>query len=139
MTVPRHSVLRPEVATDPRTVREVMSRPVMTVATDASVCTAAALMRRHQVGALPVCREGMPVGILTDRDIAVRAAAEGRDLATTRVEEVMTLALCFIPPDASLIDAACMMRVKRIRRLAVLDDVLRLVGILAEEDLQPKP
>ena len=71
-------------------VFEAMTPDVVTVAPDASLTTAARLMRESDIGPLPVCEGRRVIGMLTDRDITVRAIAEGRDPNQTRVAEVMT-------------------------------------------------
>jgi CBS domain-containing protein len=81
-------------------VFEVMTSRVVTVAPDAPLALAARLMKEADVGPLPVCEGRRVVGILTDRDITVRATADGRDPNTTRVDEVMTPeAVCCLESD----------------------------------------
>ena len=71
-------------------VRDVMTTGVQLIQADASVSNAAKLMLEQDIGFLPVARDDRLVGALTDRDIVLRVIAEGRDPATTAVEEVMT-------------------------------------------------
>lgn len=98
--------------------------------------TAASAMERHDVGVLPVCEsEERLVGIITDRDITVRAAACGLEAVTTTVAQVMTEQVRWCSMDDSLPEVAQRMSQVRIRRLPVLDPQARLVGIVTLADL----
>jgi CBS domain-containing protein len=92
-------------------------------------------MSRLEVGPLPVCDGAQLVGMLTDRDITIRATATGRDPNTTRVHEVMTpeVVYCFEDQDVEI--AAQMMEMRQIRRVPVLNRGKRLVGIVSLGDL----
>ncbi len=119
-------------------VSEVMTRGVECVAPDTTLQEAARKMRDLDVGPLPICDKDRLAGILTDRDIAVRAVAEGRDPKTTKVRDVMTEGVdyCFEDDDAA--SAARQMRDKQIRRLVVLNRDKRMVGIVSLGDLAVK-
>src|SRR5437867_2410224 len=112
-------------------VNEVMTRNVVTIDLQASVTEAARRMRGLDVGPLPVTEEGRLVGMLTDRDIAVRGTAEGRDPRATPVGDVMTrdVVCCF--EDDDVLQAARAMAQYRKRRLVVVDASGRVVGILS--------
>jgi CBS domain-containing protein len=84
---------------------------------------------------LPVRSADQLVGMLTDRDITVRATAEGRDPKTTRVHEVMTPEVEYVFEDDDVSEAARIMMDKQIRRLVVLDRSKQLVGIISLGDL----
>jgi len=116
-------------------VSQVMTRNAECIKPDASVQEAAKRMKSLDVGALPVCDNDRLVGVITDRDIAVRSAAEGRDPKADRVQATMTpeLVYCFEDEDAA--DAARRMQEKQIRRLPVLNRDKRLVGIVSLGDL----
>ncbi len=116
-------------------VRDVMTRAVIVVKPDDTVKHAAIKMEAHDVGPLPVCDGERLVGVLTDRDITVRAVAAGRDPNTTRVRETMTAELIHVRDDDDVREAAAVMRQRQIRRLPVVDREQRLVGILALADL----
>lgn len=92
-------------------------------------------MRQLDVGALPVCEEDRIVGIITDRDIAVRAVADGRDPNNTLVRDVMTKNVAFALADQEVEEAARLMQQREIRRLPVLNRSKRLVGVLALADI----
>jgi len=116
-------------------VSQVMTRNAECIKPDASVQEAAKRMKSLDVGALPVCDNDRLVGVITDRDIAVRSAAEGRDPKADRVQATMTpeLVYCFEDEDAA--DAARRMQEKQVRRLPVLNRDKRLVGIVSLGDL----
>ena len=116
-------------------VKEVMTRGAECVAPDATLQEAAQKMKGLDVGPLPVCDNNRLVGMLTDRDITVRAVAEGKDPRTTRVRDAMTegIAYCFEEDDVA--DAARLMKERQIRRLVVLNRDKRLAGIVSLGDL----
>lgn len=116
-------------------LKDVMTKVVEVVRPDETLRHAAAKMRAADVGSLPVCEGTKVLGMLTDRDIVVRAAAEGRDPAATRVDEAMTSEAFFCYDDQSVDDAARMMSDRQVRRLVVLDRQSRLTGIVSLGDL----
>lgn len=116
-------------------LREVMTAHVEFVGPTQSLREAAQLMRQFDVGPVPVCEEGRVIGILTDRDIAVRAVAEGRDPEATPVAEVMSRNVAFCHPDDDVDVAADLMASRQLRRLLVLDSDRRLSGIVSLGDL----
>jgi CBS domain-containing protein len=116
-------------------VREVMTRGVETVAPDATIAEVARRMRDLDVGSLPVCDGSRLVGIVTDRDLSVRATAAEKDPNSTRVRDVMSPQLTWVFEDEPADAAARVMRERQIRRLPVLDRSDRLVGVVALADL----
>lgn len=116
------------------TVDEIMTRDPVLVAAGSSVQEAAKLMRDHSIGALGVERDGEVVGVLTDRDIVVRALAEGRDPRDQPVEELASTDVVSVPAGTDLDDAEERMRSSAVRRLFVLDG-RRPVGILSADDV----
>lgn len=96
---------------------------------------AAGLMRELNVGALPVCEDDRIAGIITDRDMAIRAIANGRDPNTTAVGEVMTPMVVHIFADQAVEEAARLMQQNEIRRLPVVNRSRRLVGIVSLGDI----
>jgi CBS domain-containing protein len=92
-------------------------------------------MKNLNVGALPVCDNDRLVGLLTDRDITVRAVTEGYDTMTTIVKDVMTPEVLYCFEDQDVQEAAQLMREHQVRRLVVLNRDKRLVGILSLGDL----
>jgi len=117
-----------------RTVEEIMTTNPRTVNVDATVLEAAQVMRDNDIGDVIVVEDGQVTGIVTDRDIAVRAVAEGRDPESTTVGEICTTGIKAIEPGASVDDAVRMMREHDIRRLPVVKNG-RPVGIISLGDL----
>ena len=116
-------------------LREIMSRDVEVIAPEATIREAAEKMREIDVGPLPVCNGKRLVGILTDRDIVIRAIADGHDPATTPVEQAMSDEVVYCFDDDESEDAARLMREHQIRRLPIVDHDKKLVGIVSLGDL----
>jgi CBS domain-containing protein len=117
-------------------IREIMSRYVEVIARDDNVRAAAIKMRDLNVNVLPVCDGPRLSGILTDRDIAVRLAAEGYDATCTRVGEIMTRDLTYCYEDQTIDEAMIVMQFHQISRLPILDRNDELVGIVAMSDIR---
>jgi CBS domain-containing protein len=117
-----------------QTVEEIMTTNPRTVNVDDTVKAAAELMRDNDIGGAIVIEDGQVTGILTDRDIVVRAVAEGRDADSTSVSEICTTGIQAIEPDASVDDALRAMREHDIRRLPVVKNG-RAVGVVSLGDL----
>lgn len=115
-------------------VRDVMTPAAATIACDASLKDAAALMKSHDVGSLPVCEEKRVVGVVTDRDIVVRAVAEGL-APETKVQSVMTQGVVYCNADKPIEEAAHLMQEKQIRRLVVVEGDQSVVGMLSLGDI----
>jgi len=117
-------------------VRDLMTPVVVTVCPGDTVQNASALMRTLDIGALAVVNGGgTVVGMLTDRDIVLRACADGLDCGCTRVSEVMTAGVVSCPEDAAEADAAWIMENLKIRRLIAVNRVEQPVGILSLGDV----
>jgi CBS domain-containing protein len=116
-------------------VRDVMTRGVETAPPDATIADVARRMRDLDVGSLPVTDGTRLLGIVTDRDLSVRATAASKDPSTTKVREVMSPELAWIFDDEPADAAARVMRERQIRRLPVLDRSDRLVGMVSLADL----
>jgi len=116
-------------------VQDAMTRGPVCIRPDATLQEAAQMMKQLNCGSLPICDNDRLAGMITDRDITIRATAEGRDPANTSVRDVMTpkLAYCFDDQDVS--QAAQIMEEKQIRRLPVLNRDKRLVGIVTLGDV----
>jgi CBS domain-containing protein len=114
-------------------VKDAMSTSPRTIEASTPLTDAARLMRDQDVGSLPIVEDGRLTGILTDRDIAIRAVAEGKlDLAAG---DVASRELVTIDPQQSLDEAARMMAEHQVRRLPVCEEDGRLVGMLAQADV----
>src|SRR5262252_10384553 len=120
-------------------LKEIMTPGVEVIAPEATIREAAEKMRHLDIGPLPVCDGERLVGMLTDRDITVRAVADGRDPVTTQVREVMTSDIVYGFDDQDVQDAARLMEQYQIRRLPVLNRSKDLVGIVALGDLAVHP
>jgi CBS domain-containing protein len=117
-------------------VKDVMTRGVKCTHPSTTLQEAARMMRDLDVGPLPVCGDNERlVGLLTDRDIAVRAVADGQDPRTTTVRDVMTPDIVYCFEDQDVSEAARLMKEHQIRRLVVLNRDKRLVGIVSLGDL----
>jgi CBS domain-containing protein len=115
-------------------VKEAMSRDVKTVNPDQNIQEAAKIMLEIDAGALPVGENDRLVGMITDRDIAVRGVAAGRS-PSARVREVMSEEVRYCFEDEDTAHVARNMAELQVRRLPVVDRNKRLVGILALADL----
>ncbi len=122
-------------------IEEIMTRDPATVTPGTTVRDAAKLMQREDTGILPVVEsEGTKklVGVVTDRDIAIRVVAEGRD-GETRVSEVMSTGrLATLRPDADVDDVMNTMADEQVRRVPIVDDRGTLIGIVAQADIVRK-
>lgn len=114
------------------TVKDLMTKDVLTIDSDKTVIEAAALMSQNDVGDLVVMENESPVGIVTERDFVRRVVAVGKSTAI-RVSEVMSAPLRVIDPEAPIKEAARRMANKGIRRLVVIKDN-KLVGIITATD-----
>jgi len=117
-----------------KTVRDVMTSNVRAAASTESLADAAQMMKEEDVGSLPVVEDDRLIGILTDRDIIVRAVAERVDPQSISVGDVASRELVTVDPDQDLDEALSLMARHRVRRLPVVADG-RLVGILAQADV----
>lgn len=118
-----------------RTIRELMTQGPRTATPDDDVATVARWMRDEDAGALPVVEGERLVGMLTDRDVVVRVVAEGRDPASTRVGEVASRRLVTIDPQQGADEALRLMAQHQVRRLPVVEEDGKLVGVVAQADM----
>lgn len=119
-------------------VKEIMSKKIASLNSEDSVERAAQLMKQYDVGSIPVCRQNQVVGIVTDRDIAVRTIAEGRDSKQQKVSDIMSANPVVGNPDMDVHDAARIMSDQQIRRLPIVENN-SLVGIVALGDISVEP
>ena len=117
-------------------IRDVMTRNPRTVTPNDTIQNAAQVMRDEDTGAVPVVDNGRAVGMVTDRDIVIRAVADG-SAPSRRVSEIVTSAVVTATPDMSTRDAAQLMSEHQIRRLPVVENE-RLVGIVSLGDIAVK-
>ena len=116
-------------------LREIMTRDVEVVSLEARVQEAAKKMKELDVGVIPVCDGRRLRGLVTDRDIAVRLAAEGRNPTETLVSEIMSKEIFYCFEDQEIEEAASVMEAGQIRRLPILDKDKQLVGIVSLGDI----
>ena len=118
-----------------KNVKDVMTSNPTTVQADASVVEAARIMRDKDTGIVPVVESDQLSGTVTDRDIAVRVVAEGRDPASTVVREIASTDVATVEPEQDLSDALRLMAERQVRRLPVVENG-RLVGVLSRAVVQ---
>jgi CBS domain-containing protein len=116
-------------------VQDLMTANPRTIASDGSVVEAAKIMRDEDVGLVPIVDADRLVGTITDRDIAIKVIAEGKDGRSTTVGEVASRDLVTVDPQQDLDEALRLMAQHQVRRLPVVEEDGRLVGILAQADV----
>jgi CBS domain-containing protein len=116
-------------------LKEIMTRDVEVVHPDDSLLMAARKMRDNDIGFLPVCDGDRLIGVLSDRDLAIRAVAEGRDPDTIIGRDLVTSPVMYCYEDQDINEAAQLMRDNQIRRLVVLNRSKRLVGVVSLGDV----
>jgi CBS domain-containing protein len=123
----------------PTSLESLATKIIVTATPDTTAARAAQLMRAHHVGSLivvdPAADNGKPVGIITDRDLVLAVMAEEMDASLFTVGDIMSTDLVTAPASADLIEATHALRRHRVRRLIVLDDAGRVIGLAALEDL----
>jgi CBS domain-containing protein len=116
-------------------LRDIMTQELRTCPADATLVDAAGMMRDADIGDVIVLNdEGKVCGIVTDRDITVRAVAEGRDPSKVRIDDICSHKLVTVGPDTDAEDAARVMRERAVRRLPVTEDG-KPVGVISVGDL----
>ncbi|HVR16400.1 MAG TPA: CBS domain-containing protein [Candidatus Limnocylindrales bacterium] len=116
-------------------LRDIMTRNVEVVNGNASLKEAATKMKTLDVGLIPVCDGDRVKGLLTDRDITIRATANGRDPSKTKVNEVMSTDIAYCLEDQAVDEAVILMEARQIRRLPILNQDKQLVGIVSLADI----
>lgn len=116
-------------------VKEAMHKGVEWVAPDAPLPAIAKKMQQFDVGVIPVGENDRLVGMVTDRDIALRAVAQGKNASTLTAKDVMTKGVTWCRDTDEIDDAAQVMESKQIRRLPVIDASKRMVGMISLGDI----
>jgi CBS domain-containing protein len=116
-------------------VRDIMTRGAQVVHPDSTVQQAAQMMKDLDIGPLPVCDGRRIVGMVTDRDITIRSTATGKDPTRQPVREVMTNEVLYCRDGEDVAVATRIMQDNQVRRLMVIDDDNRLVGIVSLGDV----
>lgn len=114
-------------------VRDIMTKPIVVVDSSATVNEAAKMMEKAKVGSVLIMEKDVPIGIMTDRDFAIKIAAHAYPIHT-KVKQVMSSPLIHVSPDDEVWVAADLMYSRKIRRLPVLDED-KLLGIVTTADL----
>ena len=115
-------------------VKDIMTRDVATLNPEDTVERAAQLMKQYNIGAIPVCKSEKIIGVITDRDIALRSVAEGENGRNQTVREVMSSNPVMINSETDVHDAARIMSERQVRRLPVVENN-NIVGIVSLGDL----
>jgi CBS domain-containing protein len=118
-----------------KTVRDAMTSNPCTIDADKDVAYAAKMMRDEDVGVAPIVEGDQLVGMLTDRDIAIKVVALGKDPKKTKVSDVASKSLVTVDPQQDLDEALHLMAKNQVRRLPVVEEDGRVVGILAQRDV----
>lgn len=118
-----------------QTVRDVMTTNVVYLPSETTLAEAARAMREQDIGDVVVADGATLTGLVTDRDIVVRAVAERLDPASTTIGEIVSRDLVTVRPEDSIHSAALLMRDHAVRRVLVCDDAQGLVGIVSIGDL----
>ena len=116
-------------------IKEMMHKGVEWVSPETPVTTLAKKMLQHDVGALPVGENDRLIGMVTDRDIAVRGVAKGKDISKLTARDIMTKGVIWCRDSENADDAARIMETKHLRRLPVIDENKRMVGMLSLGDI----
>jgi CBS domain-containing protein len=116
-------------------IEKAMHPEAQWASADTTVKEVARIMEKNDIGAVPIGKDDKLIGMLTDRDIALRVVARGLDPAATTAESVMTEGIVWCRLASTVEEAIHVMEQKKIRRLPVIDDNKRLVGMLSLGDI----
>lgn len=114
-------------------VKEIMNNSVLSVDSSVTATDAAKMMEDSGVGAITVLENGSPIGIVTDRDFAIKIAAHSYPIDTP-VRRIMSSPLISIDPDSDLWTASDLMSTRNVRKLPVIDDE-KVIGIITSSDI----
>ena len=118
-----------------QSIRDVMTSNPCSIDAEKSVAYAAKMMKEEDVGLAPIVEGDKLIGMLTDRDIAIRVVAEGRNPDQTKVREVASKQVVTIDPQQDLNEALRIMSKHQVRRLPVVEEDGKLVGVVAQADV----
>jgi CBS domain-containing protein len=118
-----------------QSIKDVMTSNPCSVDADKSVAYAAKMLRDEDVGVAPIVEREKLIGMLTDRDIAIRVVAEGRDPDQVTVRDVASRQVVTIDPQQDLDEALRIMAKHKVRRLPVVEEDGKLVGVVAQADV----
>ena len=118
-----------------KTVRDAMTSKPCTIDATKDVVYAAKMMKDENVGVAPIVEGDQLVGVLTDRDIAIKVVAEGKDPQATKVRDIASTNVVTVDPQQDLDEALRLMAKNQVRRLPVVEEDGKVVGILAQADV----
>lgn len=118
-----------------QSIQKIMTTNPSTIEPKQSVVEAARIMKQEDAGVVPVTENGRLTGMVTDRDIAIRVVAEGKDPQSTTVGEIASTNLVTLDPQQDLDEALRLMAQHQVRRLPVVEEDGRLVGVVAQADI----
>ena len=116
-------------------IKDVMTSNPRSIDAEKSVAYAAKMMREEDVGLAPIVEGDKLIGMLTDRDITIRVVAEGRNPDQVKVREVASTQVVTIDPQQDLSEALRIMAKHQVRRLPVVEEDGKLVGVVAQADI----
>jgi len=116
-------------------ISQIMNRSVRVISPDTNVRQAAQEMKSLDIGALPVCDGEKLLGMITDRDIAIRSVADDKDPRSTKVSDIMSPEVIWCFDDASTEEVAAKMADRQVRRIPIVNRQKKLVGVVALADL----
>lgn len=117
---------------------DIMSKSIVSLSSNDTIERAATLMKEYDIGSVPVCDGDKVIGIVTDRDITLRAVSSGANPSSETVKNVMTTNPVTASPDMNLEDVSRIMSQQQIRRIPIVENE-RLVGIVSLGDLATEP
>ncbi len=118
-----------------QSIRELMTENPRTAQPDQPIAEVAKIMRDEDTGVVPVVEGERLTGMITDRDITIRVVAEGKDPQSTKVRDVASSDLVTVDPQQNLDEALRLMAQHQVRRLPVVEEDGRLVGVVAQADV----
>jgi len=116
-------------------IRDVMTSNPCTIDADKDIAYAAKMLKDENVGIAPIVDGDQLIGVLTDRDIAIKVVAEGKDPKATTVREIASTSVVTVDPQQNLDEALRLMAQYQVRRLPVVEEDGKIVGILAQADV----
>jgi len=116
-------------------VKDMMHKGIECVAPDTAVSAVAQRMKELDVGAMPIAKDGKLLGMITDRDITIRCVAGNENMSKVKAKDVMTQGVVYCRDNEDVEDAIRLMEGKQIRRLPVLDEAMRMVGMVSLGDV----
>ena len=118
-----------------KTISDVMTQNPSTVESNQTIVDAAKLMKTEDVGLVPIVEGQKLIGTITDRDIAIKVVAAGKDPQSTKVQEIASTNLVTVDPQQDLDEALRLMARHQVRRLPVVEEDGKIVGVVAQADV----